>query len=116
MIVNATPPNAYACCGNHPHQIHRDQDSLSSNAPHIETLHAHGLHYIPALKTAIMPYLHRAGADGRLQGGKQQRDRRREIADRDMRRDVERELKQRLAIGPRPPGRCGRGEQSKRRE
>jgi hypothetical protein len=35
----------------HPHlQFIVTEDSLSSNAPHIETLHAHGLHYILGVK------------------------------------------------------------------
>ncbi len=33
------------------------EDSLSSNAPHIETLHAHGLHYILGLKDSDHAYL-----------------------------------------------------------
>jgi len=33
------------------------EDSLSSNAPHIETLHAHGLHYILGVKEGDHTYL-----------------------------------------------------------
>jgi hypothetical protein len=33
------------------------EDSLSSNAPHIETLHAHGLHYIVGVKEGDHAYL-----------------------------------------------------------
>jgi hypothetical protein len=33
------------------------EDSLSSNAPHIETLHAHGLHYILGVKAGDHVYL-----------------------------------------------------------
>jgi hypothetical protein len=33
------------------------EDSLSSNAPHIETLHAHGLHYILGVKASDHAYL-----------------------------------------------------------
>ena len=40
----------------HPHlKFIITEDSLSSNAPHIETLHAHGLHYSSGSKKAIMP-------------------------------------------------------------
>src|SRR5678815_4279403 len=33
------------------------EDSLSSNAPHIETLHAHGLHYILGVKAGDHSYV-----------------------------------------------------------
>jgi len=38
-------------------QIHRHRDSLSSNAPHIETLHDHGCHYILGVKEGDHAYL-----------------------------------------------------------
>jgi Transposase DDE domain len=42
----------------HPHlKCIVTEDSLSSNAPHIETLHAHGLHYILGVKAGDHPYL-----------------------------------------------------------
>ena len=42
----------------HPHlQFIVTEDSLSSNAPHIETLHAHGLHYILGVKDGEHAYL-----------------------------------------------------------
>jgi hypothetical protein len=42
----------------HPHlKFIVTEDSLSSNAPHIETLHAHGLHYILGVKEGEHPYL-----------------------------------------------------------
>jgi Transposase DDE domain len=42
----------------HPHlQFIITEDSLSSNAPHIETLHAHGLHYILGVKAGDHAYL-----------------------------------------------------------
>jgi len=42
----------------HPHlQFIVTEDSLSSNAPHIETLHAHGLHYILGVKDGDHAYL-----------------------------------------------------------
>jgi hypothetical protein len=42
----------------HPHlKFIITEDSLSSNAPHIETLHAHGLHYILGVKEGDHPYL-----------------------------------------------------------
>jgi Transposase DDE domain len=42
----------------HPHlKFIITEDSLSSNAPHIETLHAHGLHYILGVKAGDHPYL-----------------------------------------------------------
>ncbi len=42
----------------HPHlKCIVTEDSLSSNAPHIETLHAHGLHYILGVKEGEHPYL-----------------------------------------------------------
>jgi hypothetical protein len=42
----------------HPHlKFIVTEDSLSSNAPHIETLHAHGLHYILGVKEGDHPYL-----------------------------------------------------------
>src|SRR6266851_2052003 len=42
----------------HPHlKFIVTEDSLSSNAPHIETLHAHGLHYILGVKAGDHPYL-----------------------------------------------------------
>src|SRR5437879_1344884 len=42
----------------HPHlQFIITEDSLSSNAPHIETLHAHGLHYILGVKEGDHAYL-----------------------------------------------------------
>jgi len=42
----------------HPHlKFIVTEDSLSSNAPHIETLHAHGLHYILGVKEGDHGYL-----------------------------------------------------------
>ena len=42
----------------HPHlKFIVTEDSLSSNAPHIETLHAHGLHYILGVKAGDHTYL-----------------------------------------------------------
>ena len=42
----------------HPHlKFIVTEDSLSSNAPHIETLHAHGLHYILGVKDGDHSYL-----------------------------------------------------------
>ncbi len=42
----------------HPHlKFIVTEDSLSSNAPHIETLHAHGLHYILGVKAGDHPSL-----------------------------------------------------------
>jgi len=42
----------------HPHlKCIVTEDSLSSNAPHIETLHAHGLHYILGVKEGDHAYL-----------------------------------------------------------
>src|SRR3989454_8709671 len=42
----------------HPHlKFIITEHSLSSNAPHIETLHAHGLHYILGVKEGDHPYL-----------------------------------------------------------
>ena len=42
----------------HPHlKFIVTEDSLSSNAPHIETLHAHGLHYILGVKPGDHAYL-----------------------------------------------------------
>src|SRR2546426_4102356 len=42
----------------HPHlKCIVTEDSLSSNAPHIETLHAYGLHYILGVKEGDHPYL-----------------------------------------------------------
>jgi hypothetical protein len=42
----------------HPHlQFMVTEDSLSSNAPHIETLHAYGLHYILGIKEGDHVYL-----------------------------------------------------------
>ena len=42
----------------HPHlKFIVTEDSLSSNAPHIETLHAHGLHYILGVKEDDHAYL-----------------------------------------------------------
>ncbi len=42
----------------HPHlKFIVTEDSLSSNAPHIETLHAHGLHYILGVKEGDHTYL-----------------------------------------------------------
>ena len=42
----------------HPHlKFIVTEDSLSSNAPHIETLHAHGLHYILGIKEGDHAYL-----------------------------------------------------------
>src|SRR5437870_12917148 len=42
----------------HPHlQFIVTEDSLSANAPHIETLHAHGLHYILGVKEGDHAYL-----------------------------------------------------------
>jgi hypothetical protein len=42
----------------HPHlKCIVTEDSLRSNAPHIETLHAHGLHYILGVKEGDHPYL-----------------------------------------------------------
>src|ERR687884_234210 len=42
----------------HPHlKFIVTEDSLSSNAPHIETLHAHGLHYILGVKAGDQAYL-----------------------------------------------------------
>jgi hypothetical protein len=42
----------------HPHlQFIVTEDSLSSNAPHLETLHAHGLHYILGIKAGDHAYL-----------------------------------------------------------
>ncbi len=42
----------------HPHlQFIVTEDSLSSNAPHLETLHAHGLHYILGIKEGDHAYL-----------------------------------------------------------
>ena len=42
----------------HPHlNFIVTEDSLSSNAPHIETLHAHGLHYILGVKDGDHAYL-----------------------------------------------------------
>ena len=42
----------------HPHlKCIVTEDSLSSNAPHIETLHAHGLHYILGVKEGDHTYL-----------------------------------------------------------
>ena len=44
----------------HPHlKFIVTEDSLSSNAPHIETLHAHGLHYILGVKEGDHAYLFR---------------------------------------------------------
>ena len=44
----------------HPHlKFIVTEDSLSSNAPHIETLHSHGLHYILGVKAGDHPYLFR---------------------------------------------------------
>src|SRR5262245_59429035 len=44
----------------HPHlKFIVTEDSLSSNAPHIETLHAHGLHYILGVKAGDHAYLFR---------------------------------------------------------
>jgi hypothetical protein len=55
----------------HPHlKFIVTEDSLSSNAPHIETLHAHGLHYILGVKAGDHPYLvqqvQAAEQDGRV--------------------------------------------------
>jgi hypothetical protein len=45
-------------CQDHPHlKFIVTEDSLSSNAPHIETLHAHGLHYILGVKAGDHAYL-----------------------------------------------------------
>jgi hypothetical protein len=42
----------------HPHlKFIITEDSLSANAPHIETLHAHGLHYILGVKEGDQAYL-----------------------------------------------------------
>jgi hypothetical protein len=42
----------------HPHlKFIVTEDSLSSNAPHIETLHAHGLHYLLGVKAGDHAYL-----------------------------------------------------------
>src|SRR6267378_1995192 len=42
----------------HPHlKFIVNEDSLSSNAPHLETLHAHGLHYILGVKEGDHAYL-----------------------------------------------------------
>ena len=42
----------------HPHlKFIVTEDSLSSNAPHIETLHEHGLHYILGVKAGDHAYL-----------------------------------------------------------
>jgi Transposase DDE domain len=55
----------------HPHlQFIVTEDSLSSNAPHIETLHDHGCHYILGVKAGDHAYLfnqvQRAEHDGRV--------------------------------------------------
>src|SRR4051794_20062291 len=55
----------------HPHlQFIVTEDSLSSNAPHIETLHDHGCHYILGVKEGDHAYLfnqvQRAEHDGRV--------------------------------------------------
>jgi Transposase DDE domain len=55
----------------HPHlQFIVTEDSLSSNAPHIETLHAHGCHYILGVKEGDHAYLfnqvQRAAHDGHV--------------------------------------------------
>jgi Transposase DDE domain len=55
----------------HPHlQFIVTEDSLSSNAPHIETLHDHGCHYILGVKEGDHAYLfnqvQRAAHDGRV--------------------------------------------------
>jgi hypothetical protein len=46
----------------HPHlKFIITEDSLSANAPHIETLHAHGLHYILGVKEGDHAYLFQQG-------------------------------------------------------
>jgi Transposase DDE domain len=55
----------------HPHlKFIITEDSLSSNAPHLETLHAHGLHYILGVKEGDHAYLFQqvqeAEQDGRV--------------------------------------------------
>jgi hypothetical protein len=48
---NAAKRFVVKLCQDHPHlKFIITEDSLSSNAPHIETLHAHGLHYILGVK------------------------------------------------------------------
>jgi len=60
MIVNAMPPNALwpNCARDHPHlKFIVTEDNLSANAPHIETLQDHNLHYILGVKEGDHPSL-----------------------------------------------------------
>jgi hypothetical protein len=53
MLVHATPPNAlWPNCAKTtpPLKCMVPADRLSANAPHIETLQAHGLHYLLGVK------------------------------------------------------------------
>jgi hypothetical protein len=55
---NAAPRFIAKLRQDHPHlKFVVTEDSLSSNAPHIETLHAHGLHYILGVKDGDHAYL-----------------------------------------------------------
>jgi len=55
---NAAPRFIAKLRQDHPHlKFVVTEDSLSSNAPHIETLHAHGLHYILGAKDGDHAYL-----------------------------------------------------------
>ena len=51
-MVNGMPPSALlpSCARPPAPRFIITEDSLSSNAPHIETLHAHDLHYILGVK------------------------------------------------------------------
>ena len=59
MTVNAMLLNGlWKLLQDHPHlKFIVTEDSLSSNAPHIETLHTHGLHYILGVKEGDHAYL-----------------------------------------------------------
>jgi hypothetical protein len=55
----------------HPHlKFIITEDALSSNAPHIETLHDYGCHYILGVKEGDHAYFVQAGSDGRRSGAR----------------------------------------------
>ena len=55
----------------HPHlKVIVTEDSLSSNAPHIETLHDHDMHYILGVKEGDHAFLFEQVAAGRASGSR----------------------------------------------
>lgn len=62
MTVSAMPPNAWlpSCARTTPHlKCIVTADSLSSNAPHIETLQTHGLRYLLGVQEGDHAFLFR---------------------------------------------------------